>query len=111
MKDPFSHSARWDSVGLDCSNCKYFHGPEDWPDKDRESKCDLHNISLQIQLGKNGYKEGEWFCKNYYNQDAHPKSFKEFKSVYGDFKSHVLYQTDLENEELVEVDFEELNEK
>ena len=65
MKDQFSYSARWDSAGLDCSECIHFKGPEKWPDSNGVSRCSLHKVSLNIELGDNNYKEFEWFCKQF----------------------------------------------
>ena len=65
LKDTFAYTARWDSVGLDCSYCSHFVGPAEWPDKARESRCRFHRISLAVEIGRNGYKEWEWFCKNF----------------------------------------------
>lgn len=65
VKDPFSYSDRWDSVGLDCSNCTYFGGPDTWPDTKRTLHCRLHDVSLAVEIGPTGYKEGEWFCKDF----------------------------------------------
>jgi hypothetical protein len=65
IKDPFSYSARWDSVGLDCSHCIHFVGPVTWPDLESKSHCGLHKVSLAVELGKNGFKDGEWFCKDF----------------------------------------------
>src|SRR6185312_8253291 len=31
VKDTFQYADRWDSVGLDCSDCQHFRGPENGP--------------------------------------------------------------------------------
>jgi hypothetical protein len=92
MKDPFTYSARWDSVGLDCSYCKYFKGPQKWPDTNIESVCTFHNFSLKMQLQDNGYKDGEWFCKNFNNERAFPKAVEELESIRGQLKENTLYK-------------------
>lgn len=48
IKDIFSYSSRWDSIGLSCAGCKYFQGPIQWPDTEKQSRCELHNISLAV---------------------------------------------------------------
>ena len=85
IKDPFSYSARWDSVGLDCSNCKYFKGPENWPDINKTIYCSKHSISLEIELGSSLYKEWEWFCKDFTNNPedpAFPEAISELEYSY-----------------------------
>jgi hypothetical protein len=62
MKDAFPYLDRFDSVGLDCSSCRHFRAPASWPDLGRETSCALHQVSLEVELGSNGYKLGEWFC-------------------------------------------------
>ncbi|MDE2130814.1 MAG: hypothetical protein KGJ74_14280 [Betaproteobacteria bacterium] len=86
IKDTFAYSARWDSVGLDCSYCMHFEGPSQWPDKQQVSKCRLHDVSLAIELREGGYKNWEWFCKQYKNNDkadkgAHPTALKELEKI------------------------------
>jgi hypothetical protein len=93
IRDPFSYSGRWDSVGLDCSNCVHFKEPKLWPDSQKLSHCKLHKISLSIELGKNGYKEGEWFCKDFQsNGTANQKAVKEFQTVKDHLESRKLYR-------------------
>jgi hypothetical protein len=65
IPDTFPHSARWDSVGLDCAYCLHCVGPASWPDGRQESRCALHDLPLAIELGPNGYKDGEWFCRDF----------------------------------------------
>jgi len=65
VPDTFPHAARWDSVGLDCAYCEHFVGPECWPDDERVSRCGLHDLPLEIQLAASGYKDGEWFCRDF----------------------------------------------
>ena len=92
IKDPFSYSARWDSVGLDCSTCIHFSEPPKWPDKSKSISCKLHKISLEIELGKNGYKEKEWFCKDFQdNGKSYEKAIKEFEAVKENLNTGILY--------------------
>lgn len=63
VEDPFSYSARWDSAGVDCSGCKYFEPPPNWPDRGRVIGCRHHQVSLAFQLDAQGFKRGEWFCR------------------------------------------------
>jgi hypothetical protein len=108
MKDPFSYSARWDSIGLDCSNCKNFVGPEKWPDINRNSRCSFHKVSLEIELGDNCYKEGEWFCKNFENENAFPLAILELESVRAELMSKILYRAYGHAGQLIEHNIEEL---
>ena len=102
MKDPFSYSARWDSIGLDCSNCKKFFGPDKWPDVKRELKCLHHNVSLEIELREDGYMEWEWFCKEFENKDAFPKAIEELESIKDKLDDKILYRGYGENGQLME---------
>ena len=71
LKDTFPYTARWDSVGLDCSYCVHFIGPTSWPDKNHVSHCALHDLPLTIELGEDGFKQWEWFCRDFtYNLDS-----------------------------------------
>jgi len=109
MNDPFSYSSRWDSVGLDCSNCKYFGEPDKWPDMDKQTKCLFHNISLQRQIGTNGYKEGEWFCKDFNNVNAQPKALAEFKFIKENLCANILYGVYGKGKQLIEIEFGNLS--
>ncbi|MDP8217429.1 MAG: hypothetical protein P9M03_01755 [Candidatus Theseobacter exili] len=71
VKDTFPYNARWDSVGLDCSTCKHFNGPEKWPDTNNASCCKKHHRLLTIELKEDGYKEWEWFCKDYDDKNGY----------------------------------------
>ncbi len=107
VKDPFSYSARWDSVGLTCSSCNYFLGPEKWPDLNKISKCQLHKISLSIELRNEGYISSEWFCKQFDNKNAFPKAVKEFEGIVDILQDGILYQAN-QSANLVEHKFDEL---
>ncbi len=109
IKDTFSYSSRWDSVGLDCHNCQHFHGPEKWPDKDKVSFCKLHKVSLKIELAQDGYKEYEWFCKDFQNMGtADENALKHFEKIQGSLKSKILYRLYGKDGNLVEYDMEKL---
>ena len=111
IKDTFPYLARWDSVGLDCSNCVHFKGPEKWPDKDKVSSCKLHNISLTIELGNDGYKLWEWFCKSFQNninKSAFPKALDHFEKIRNELSDKVLYRFYSEDGYLKEHSFETL---
>ncbi len=70
VEDPFSYRARWDSAGVDCSDCKHFEPPPDWPDRERVIRCGHHQVSLAFQLNPEGFKEGEWFCRYFLNRGS-----------------------------------------
>lgn len=92
IRDPFSYSARWDSVGLDCAYCVHFAGPSSWPDTDRTSRCRLHAIPLDIGLGRCGYKEDEWFCRDFSDDGrAHGTAVEEFEALKAGLQSETLY--------------------
>lgn len=108
MKDPFSYVARWSSIGLDCSNCEHFRGPDIWPDTQRVSKCTLHDLSLAVQLNDNGHKQGEWFCASFSNLGtANQSAVREFESVRPELRTTVLYGGYGKNNKLVEIEFHE----
>ena len=65
VRDTFPHTARWDSVGVNCVSCRHFSGPASWPDSDRVSCCRLHGLSLAFQLDDRGFVDGEWFCRDF----------------------------------------------
>lgn len=108
MKDPFSYSARWGSIGLDCAFC--IHQKEvEWPNLKRDYSCLLHRISLAKEIGGNGYKEGEWFCSSFAdNGCAHKKSVEEFNQVSNQLSKNVLYGAYGGDNRLKEIPFVEL---
>ncbi len=109
IRDLFSYSARWDSIGLDCSFCRSFAGPEQWPDLKRVSRCDRHKVSLAVELGADGFKSGEWFCRDFNNNgEADEKAVKEFETVRPALKEDTLYGGYGKDGELKEVSFAEL---
>lgn len=108
MKDPFSYSARWDSVGLDCSYCKHQKEVE-WPNKERDYSCLLFGVSLAATIASNGFKEGEWFCSSFEsNGKASAKAVKEFNSIKSHLEQNVLYGAYGEGGLLKEISFNEL---
>lgn len=95
IKDPFSYVARWDSIGLDCSFCKNFIGPETWPDEEGSSFCKYHNIPLSFELNDQKYKDGEWFCKHFENNShTFPDAIVEFESIQYLLKENIIYKGD-----------------
>ena len=61
MKDPFSYSARWDSVGLDCAFCKHQKEVE-WP----KAYAEQDTILLDRILGEDFQmidQDGNWYTK------------------------------------------------
>jgi hypothetical protein len=108
IRDPFSYSGRWDSVGLDCSNCDNFDPPSQWPDLNKEICCVLHGVSLEIELGKDGYKRWEWFCKDFKNKNALPKAVDEFNSIRDLLATRILYRAYGRDGELLEIDMNRL---
>jgi len=108
MDDPFSYSARWDSAGLDCAFCKHERKVE-WPNLNRDYGCNLHSISLEKELGKDGFKEGEWFCSSFHNNGkATPQALKELESIIKELKPNRLYGAYGANKQLKEIPFVEL---
>ena len=110
IKDSFSYDARWNSVGLDCQHCRHFQGPENWPDKEGASFCKLHNKSLMIELNSNGYKEFEWFCKDFDdNGSAYSKALQHFYEIRKGLSPGVLYRLYGKDGNLVEYRMKDLN--
>ena len=92
IRDPFSYSARWDSIGLDCAFCKFFSGPLTWPDSNREVFCDRHKVSLKFRLSKENSLDGEWFCKQFEDAGrASPKAAQEFEAIRKDLDDSTIY--------------------
>ncbi|HEV2104449.1 MAG TPA: hypothetical protein VGU27_01880 [Candidatus Eisenbacteria bacterium] len=129
IRDTFPHTARWDSVGLDCSDCVHFAGPPSWPDVERMSRCTLHRLSLAVELGPNGYKEGEWFCRDFAaralqergllhrlfgrsgtHTRASPDAVRHLNGIKPELQPHVLYGFHGEDGNLKECPFAQLRE-
>jgi len=108
MKDPFSYSARWDSVGLDCAFCAHQKEVE-WPNENRDYACLLHGVSLAKTIAKNGFKEGEWFCSSFENNGrANDKAINELNTIKENLASNILYGAYGEEGKLKEIPFNEL---
>ena len=109
VKDSFSYSARWDSIGLSCCFCKYYDFTIDTLTNNLKSiRCNLHNISLDIELTEDGFLEGEWLCKNYEDiGKSFPDGVKEFSSIKDELEEKVLYKA-CAKEYLEAVSFNEL---
>jgi len=108
MKDPFSYSARWDSVGLDCAFCKYEKEVE-WPNKDRDYSCISHGIALVATIAEDGFKEGEWFCSSFENNGkANNKAINELNAMKIELEPNILYGAYGKNGNLKEIPFNEL---
>ena len=109
MQDTFAHNFRWDQVGLDCSFCRD-QSHVDWPNDARDYHCTLHFISLAIQLGEGGYKQGEWFCKDFSdNGRANPAAVQHLIQIRAALKDRVLYRlSDSGNADLTEIPFDQL---
>jgi len=93
IKDPFSYYGRFDSIDLDCSQCKHFEGPEKWPDVNKVSKCNFYRVSLDFELAENFYKIQERFCKHY-NCDvdnSKHRAFLELKTIIHQMEERVIY--------------------
>ena len=127
MKDTFPRT-RWGSVGLDCADCAYFDGPAKWPDRERVSRCSLHDLSLAVQLGPKGYKPNEWFCRDFTDSGhtaelgpmarlfgaaplpAVPRAaLKKLDEIRRELRADVLYGFAGEGKELIEIPFAELS--
>ncbi|MGD0167211.1 MAG: hypothetical protein ABSC51_07980 [Gaiellaceae bacterium] len=126
MNDAFPRT-RWGSVGLDCADCAYFDGPPKWPDRERVSRCSLHDLSLAVELGPKGYKPGEWFCRDF-TDSGHTAELGPMARLFGaaplpavsqtalrklgeirpELQAGVLYGIAGEREELIEISFADL---
>lgn len=94
VADPFSYYGRFDSMDFDCSLCKHFQGPPKWPDVNKVSRCNFHNISLDFELGNNGYKTGEWFCKYFKFPKASFswRGLSEFETIRNELEEAIVYR-------------------
>ncbi len=107
VKDTFSYTAKWESAGIDCSSCKFFAGPAEWPDKNNKSKCTKHNIPLVIELGEDKYKEGEWFCRDYSDKDGFSNAVEHFHRIKHQLQPRTLYRCN-QGEYLIEYNFDDI---
>src|ERR1700736_3071618 len=93
IEDEFPREGRFDSVGLDCSNCKHQQIGSGFPNLNRDYCCGLHHISLAIELQENGYKLWEWFCKDFENNgSAEPAAVEYFDRIREGFAPQILYR-------------------
>lgn len=103
VKDTFQYAARGDSVGLNCSYCRHFSGPDKWPDAGRVSQCEFHHVSLAIELRDSGYKNWEWFCREFTDTGkAFPPSVVHFHEIRQQLEPGVLYRLYGEDGYLIE---------
>jgi len=92
IEDSFPRAGRWDSVGLDCGVCKHQANAK-WPNRQRNYRCGLHDMSLTIELGKNGYMDGEWFCRDFEDDGrAERQAVEHFLAIRNRLQPRVLYQ-------------------
>jgi len=109
VKDEFSYSAKWDSVGLSCGFCKHQKNAEKWPNIERNYSCGLHGIPLRIELRESGYLKGGWFCKSFDdNGDAYPAAVSELNKFKDKLEEGILYAP-VRGPFLKEVSFKKLN--
>lgn len=111
VPDTFPHTGRWDSVGLDCAYCRHFVGPGSWPDREHVSRCGLHDLPLGIQLAADGYKDGEWFCRDFTaapGSRAANLAVAHLERVRVNLRPRILYSFKPAGGDLGEHDFEEL---
>ena len=92
--DPFSYYGRFDSMDFDCSMCKHYSPPPKWPDVNKVSRCNFHNISMDFQLGDNFYKLGSWFCKYFEPANAPFKwiALTEFERIRNEMEETIIYR-------------------
>jgi hypothetical protein len=93
IADPFSYYGRFDSMEFDCTLCKYYSPPPQWPDVNKVLRCNFHNISLDFELGTNCYKLGTWFCKYFESEkDSHRwKALEEFETINDELEEATIY--------------------
>jgi hypothetical protein len=109
IKDTFSYKARWDSVGLSCGTCRYQANDKDWPNKNRDYKCGLHDVTLRAELNPRGFIEGQWFCRDFEdNGKSYPASLKHFLEARETLPEKTLFGFYGEDGFLKEIPFSEL---
>lgn len=94
IADPFSYYGRFDSMEMDCSLCSHFSPPPQWPDVNKVSRCNFHEIPLDFELQSNGYKLGQWFCKYFYPAQA-PfkwKGLEELEMIRNEMEESIIYR-------------------
>jgi hypothetical protein len=89
--DDFPRESRWDGVGLDCSFCRNERS-SGWPNVDRPYCCGLHGISLRIEIRPDGYKGGEWLCRDFDGNGREMKSAaRHLHAIRHSLRPAVLY--------------------
>lgn len=89
--DDFPRIGRWDSIGIDCSLCRN-ERTSGWPNADRPYCCGRYGISLWVEIGPNGYKDGEWFCRDFDGNGRESESaVHHLRNVRHSLEPHVLY--------------------
>jgi hypothetical protein len=62
-----------------------------------------------LQLGSNGYKEGEWFCRDFKdNGEANPKAVQELENIREKLSPSSLYKAEQDEDNLIEFPFDQL---
>ena len=97
IKDLFKYMDQR-GIGLSCVDCKFCNKKnisEDWPTDN--IWCNLHNNSLNIELidkgEKKSYLEGEWFCKDFIdNNSALPQALKDCANIQNELEENILYE-------------------
>ena len=80
-----------------------------WPDTNRVSLCELHHLSLNLELQENGYKLGEWFCRDFADAGkAFPPALTHFHLIREQLEPRVLYRFYGTDGFLVEHDMKDL---
>jgi hypothetical protein len=94
IADPFSYYGRFDSMEFDCSMCKHFVEPLDWPDINKVIRCNFHDISLDFELGPKCYKLGTWFCKQFEpaKTDTNWLALEEFETIRDELQEATIYR-------------------
>jgi hypothetical protein len=75
----------------------------------------MHGISLAVELRDNGYKNWEWFCKEFEDTSdvakrAYPPAVEHFKSIRTQLRERILYRLYGDDGSLVEYPFDRLKE-
>src|SRR5260370_32218153 len=94
-EDAFPREGRFDSVGLDCSNCRHQQLGSGFPNLKRDYCCGLHDLSLSIELPDNNYKLWEWFCTDFGNNgSAEPAAVEHFTRMKKKIAPQTLYRSE-----------------
>jgi hypothetical protein len=89
----------------------HFIGPKAWPDLTHWSRCALHDVLLEVELGADGYKEGEWFCRDFVasaDGRASKAAVIHLQEIRDHLRSDVLYGFYGSDGNLREYEFKEL---